>query len=174
MEIAKISPTSVKIKSKLGTFAIDPLDTKGTLEADAVLFLNRTLKQQDINVASPTVIINGPGEYEIKGVKFTGLGRGDTIAYTGKFDNVDTLIVKASSFNSTKELTRDCNILLVEADVVIDQSMVALTNASIVVLYGEKSTESVAALGKEATIAVNKMIMTKDKLPTDMQVVVVG
>ena len=174
MEIVKISPSSVKIKSKLGAFAIDPVDTKGTVEADAVLFLNRTLKQQDINVPTNTVIINGPGEYEIKGVKFTGLGRGDKIAYSGRFDNVDTLIVKASSFNSTKELARECNILLVEADEIVDQSLVALTNASVVVLYGEKAVDSVTKLGKEAIAEVNKMVMTKDKLPTDMQVVVIG
>ncbi len=174
MEVAKITTNSVRIKSKLGVFAIDPIDTKGTLEADAVLFLNRTLTQQDINAESSIVIINGPGEYEIKSVKFTGVGRGNLIAYFGKFDSIDTFVVKASTLNIAKEVSRECQIAIIEADVIVEQSAVAATNASIIIFYGDKSMESVAALGKSDIAPVNKFSISRDKLPTEVQVVVIG
>ncbi|MBI3887695.1 hypothetical protein HY310_01355 [Candidatus Microgenomates bacterium] len=73
MEIALLSPSSLRIKSKQATLCVDQSD-KATYDAD--LLVSKSFA--DVTPNDETVILSGPGEYEIGGSKITGL-RFDTM-----------------------------------------------------------------------------------------------
>jgi hypothetical protein len=173
MEIAKLSDTSVRIKGKVATLAIAPLGLKAKPAVDAALFLQHTFDMKNLTVEGETIIINGPGEYEIKSVKFVGKGKGEDLGYLARIEGMLVYMVKASSLVKSKELMEDCQVLLVDADVAVEENVVAASNAQVAVLFGAHAQEIAKQLGKE-NAPVGKYVTTKDKLPAETEVVVLG
>src|SRR5258706_6590981 len=124
MEIVKLSPTAIKLKTKQAIFVVNPSDTKGKLVADVVLLYDKN--QQNLPEFEDSVlIVDGPGDYEVKGVKFSGVGKPEQVYYFGKMDGVEVLITKSSIAQKAKENIKECNVAIIDADVAIEQSVVA-------------------------------------------------
>jgi hypothetical protein len=173
MEVSILGSRSVKIKSKVATFAVTPIGLKSKVVADAVLLFEKGVGTKDLSLENETLIINGPGEYEIKGVKLSGLGKAEIVAYTGRMDSIDLCIAKASMLSKGKDVLGEYNMVIIEEDVLVDQSVFASLNASVIIVYGEKAAEHVKGLGKEV-LPVSKYVITRDKLPGEMEVILLG
>lgn len=181
MEIALLAENTLRIKGKKSTLLFDVLDTT-KIEANAYLFLmkDHVKAKQD----KSALLIAGPGEYEVSGTKVSGFKTNSSLLYQLTIDGMSVLISSASAFSRMKDKVSEQNIVVLFADEMIDQA--ALTNAqpTLVVCYGDKAAEVSANLGKglnkktedaqtqpDATIKpTDKIVMTVEKLPTELQI----
>lgn len=171
MEIAVVSPSSIRIKGKQVSFVVDPTPTKAKQAADAVFITQgNTLESPDIEGVRLTM--SGAGEYEVGGVKITGVKSGETTSYFFTVDGITMLIAAASSLNG-KESLRDVAVAVIAADTLADQSALATVANAAAVFYGEQAAENVKALGKEVQ-PIAKYVTTKEKLPQEMEVVLLA
>jgi hypothetical protein len=167
MEISKL-PDGIKIKSKLATLGINPFNAKGVI--DSAILLDKIYNSNDID--GQPVIINGPGEYEIKGIKINGVGN-ETFGYTARIDGIQVSIIRASGLSKTKDIPEESQIVIIEADAIPDQKSIAALNARVIILYGANAQETTKNLGKEVS-PISKYIITKDKLPSEMEIIILG
>lgn len=185
MEIVLLSENALRIKGKKSTLLFDVLDTTKT-EANAYLFLMKDYLQakQDANA----LLIARPGEYEVSGTKISAFESKNNVLYQVTIDGMKVLLASTSAFTRMKDKVDEQNIVILFTDEMMDQS--ALTNAQpgIVLCYGDKAAEVSANLGKglnkkegdaeihpDATIKpTDKFVITPEKLPTELQVVLLG
>src|SRR5258708_7303992 len=170
MEITRVSEESIKIKGKQVSVLINPLPEKIKTGADIVVFFERTPKAFDpAAVEGLKLVVEGPGEYEVGGAKIIGERHGDMYYYLISLDGLELIVAKGSTLATLKEFLREAQMACVFADMLINQSMIAALNASVLLFYGEKAEENVRALGKEDVDAVSKYAITREKIPSEMQ-----
>lgn len=167
MEVALVSPETIRLKGKTAAFVVDPVAGKVKLSGDAVLLLKEHVSSVDVEGSRLTIA--GPGEYEISGVKITGVRTGDVTNYFLTLDSITILVGAASSLKG-KENLRDVDMVILLADSVVDQSALATIANKVAMFYGPQTQENATALGKTVE-PVNKYVVTKDKLPQEMEVV---
>lgn len=212
MEISYLGHSSFKIKGKNAVVVTDPYDSHMVglkfpkVEADIVTVSHQHADHNFVEVVEGTpVIISGPGEYEVKGVKIIGIisyhddvsgsKRGKNTIYRIRVDGVS--LVHAGDLghkldDRTLEMLDDVDILMVpvggfyslsasEASELISQ----LSPKIIIPMhynhpklnqkdFGQLSYVDafLKEMGKEVLLPVEKLSVTKDKLPAEPQVVV--
>ncbi len=173
MDIQSLGKNSLKIKIKKSTLAIDPETSIQKIDADAILLID---KQGDVSrINNSRVVISGEGEYEVAGLKIVGISTGEEPMFVLNSDNVNVLLTKASSLKeiSTEKLG-DYKIVVINADSEISESMVTAMEPNVVILYGEKAKEGAKVLGKEGAVISGKLSVSEDKLPEEMEVMLLG
>jgi hypothetical protein len=170
MDIQVLGSDTLKIKIKKATIAVDPKTSIQKFDADAILL---TGKEADVSrVNSYRVVINGAGEYEVSGLKIVGIAtNGEEPMFVLNSDNANILLSKASSLRRmSTEKVGDYKIVVINADAEISESIVTAMEPNIVILYGEKAREGAKALGKEGATSASKINISEDKLPEEMDV----
>lgn len=169
MDIYLFGQDSLKIKSKKATLAVDPKTAIQKFDADAILL---TGEDTDVNrITNYRLVISGPGEYEVSGLKIGGLGADGSLMYSLISDNVNALVVRASALKKVSaEKIGDYQIVVINADEDINESLVTAMEPNIVVVYGQKAVEAVKALGKGSAVASSKVSFAEDKLPEETEV----
>ena len=170
MEVALVSSTSIRLKGKVVSFVVDPVSAKSKVQADAIVLLQD--RATDALVEGSRLTMSGPGEYEISGVKITGIAGGESTSYFLTLDGVTVLLSKASTLKG-KESLRDVDVTVLLADEVADQAALTTVTSEVALFYGEKAAENAKALGKEPQV-MNKYVVTKDKLPAELEVVLLA
>lgn len=167
MEVSFVSPAAIRIKGKQASLVVDPFGGKTKFVADGVVLLQQPDENTDVEGSRLTIA--GPGEYEVGGIKVTGIGNTGNTCFYITIDAVQVLVAKVSSLTA-KENLRDVDMAILLSDGLIDQSILATVTNSVALFYGTQAAENVKALGKESS-PVQKYVTTKDKLPTEMEVV---
>lgn len=172
MDIANVIDNVIKIRSKNTSFVVDPVKTMAKVSADAILLLNNNMHVDTTRVLDQRIIISGQGEYEVGGVKVSGIKVLGGIVYSLFLESYLVVLGKVSDISRLQDRIPSCEIalLLVDHDL---KSIVAKLEPKIVVLYGEKKMEGARSLGKIGIEPVQKFT-TKGKLEEDMQVIVMG
>lgn len=174
MEMTLAANNILRVKGKQGAIVVDPsLLLTSKTQADAVLVLVSTKNLSLTRIEGYRVIISGPGEYEIGGMKISGERVNKQLLYELRFEGLTILLAKAGTIEAIKEKADQYHVLVLCADKAIDPSVVTALTPSVVALYGEKATELSRALGKEGK-SVEKYSVTNDKLPAEMEVVVLA
>lgn len=189
MDITHLGHSSFRIRGKIATVVTEPFVSEPTglkfpkhVEADVVTVSH--LNDAVTALEGSPFIVHGAGEYEIKGVGVVGIGKtsgGNTI-YRIEIDGVS--IVHLGGLNqllSASEVDEldgvDVLMVPVGGDKTIDASQaVQVINdiePTIVIpmQYGNLDV-FLKEIGKEGVLPVPKLTITKDKLPPEMQVVV--
>lgn len=170
MEVALLDKTSLRIKSKHTNFVVDPLGKLSKTPTDAVLILSDD--SVDLSkVMDYRVVIKSPGEYEVGGIKISAIDMDGSTVYGLTIDNVDILLAKTSSVTKVSEKLKEYQIAIFNVDSEINQTVVTALESRVVILYGEKATDAAKALGKEDAQVLQKFSAAEDKLPEEMQVV---
>ncbi len=167
MEITLLSKHTVRIKGKKTTLVLDP-DTQ--VDADAILTLNNNAISG--KVQPDQLIIQGAGEYEVGGIKISVYANGGEYLYDMTIDNTRVVAAQSQILQRMKEKLTDRDILLFHASEELNPALVTQLSPQAVVLYGEHSMVTAKALGKDAQPAVKKYQVTKEKLPVEMEVVI--
>lgn len=167
MEITLLSDTSLILRTKTAVFVVDP-GPKEKEEADASLFLSRTTQSSD----APGVVISGPGEYEVGGIKISGTLVGTSLYYVVKIGTLDILIARMSALAEIKEKAPQCKVLVVNIDSEPDQSAVSEVDPKMLVAYGEDQAFVAKLAGGIAKL--KKVSIKQDKLPQEMETVALG
>ena len=189
MDITFLGHSSFRVRGKIATVVTDPFESETAglkfpkhVEADVVTVSHHNDAATALE-GSPFVV-HGAGEYEVKGVGVVGIGTapgGNTI-YRIEIDGVS--IVHLGNLNhlpSAGEVDEldgvDILMVPVGGDNTLDASQaVQVINdiePTIVIpmLYGNLDV-FLKEIGKDGTVPVAKLTVTKDKLPAEMQVVV--
>lgn len=173
MDIQVFDGTSLKLKIKKTTFAVDPKKTIQKFDADAVLMMDKTSDQDRIN--NFRVVINEIGEYEVSGVKVSGLKAEEETMFVFNYDNSQTILVKSSMLDKvSSDKIGEYNIAIINVDTVLNPSIVTAMEPRVIILYGEKSVEGAKALGKEGSSKSSKISILENKLPEEIQVMLLG
>lgn len=172
MDIHIFGNDTLKIKSKKATLAIDPKPLVQKFDADAVLVIDKASDPSRVNESR--IILDGVGEYEVSGLKISGLKSKETM-YVLSSEGIDAIIAKASSLEKLSlDKVGEYKIVIINADSDLNQSIVTAMEPSVVVLYGEKKKELAKILGKENALQSLKITLMEDKLPAEMDVMLLG
>lgn len=169
MEIAILPHTSLKIKGKYALLGIDPQDNSPY--NGAILLGNLTGK---VNQPKETVVISGPGEYEIGGVKMTGMRNEEDVLYSMNIDGVEVLLGKVKTLEKMQHKLKEHNIVVVNCDNVTDSSFLTSLASNVVLFYGEKATELSQTFGRDNVKKMSKFSTVRDKLPAEVETVVLA
>lgn len=193
MEISYFGKTTVRIKGKNSAILIDPSEAVAKLEADVIALTSKTVS---IPKRENAVLIAGPGEYEVKGIHVVGVtqklsetdeSKDKITAYLINVDNLNVLHL--ATFTQTKlddeqlENFENVDVLLVPLgsknglESAAAAKLAAQLEVGLVVPFypdGNRDTFESAFLkdmGKGTPEPTKKLIMTRDKLPEEAQVV---
>ncbi|OGE31691.1 hypothetical protein A2631_00910 [Candidatus Daviesbacteria bacterium RIFCSPHIGHO2_01_FULL_44_29] len=211
MEIYYLGHACFKLKGKTSSIIIDPFNTETGLklpkdmQADACLIThNHSDHNNQAAVTGSPVVLNGPGEYEVKGVAVTGIAsyhdnvagaeRGANTIYNIYIDGLNIVHLGDLGQDALTEAQESeigiTDILLIPVGgtytITAKQasSIVAQLEPRIIIPmhYGVEGLkyplEGVASflkeMGVESLEPVSKLSITKDKLPDEPQVVVLS
>lgn len=184
MDISFLGLSCVRLKGRKTTLIIDPFTKESSgisfpkTEADAILF---TAKQSPITITSQVsgyrVVIDGPGDYEVGGVAILGVKVADVTTYSIKIDGLSILHLGALSENLTdSDLDKYPNIDILLVPMRKDAtSLVAKLEPKIVIpvlFNSETLIPFLAELGKESSKSQPKLSITRERLPSELEVVV--
>lgn len=170
MEINIVSENCLRIKGKRAALIVDPTKHLRTKVAgDGVLIFNAVSDHDEAKVEEQRLVIIGPGEYEIGGIKISGSKNAGSLMYQIGIDGLTIMLTNASSIEKAKEKLGGYDILLLHCDVMLDLAIVATLEPRVIVLYGEHAQKIQSA---DVSAKVAKFSATKDKLPEKMEVVV--
>lgn len=166
MEVALVSNNSIRLKGKQGTFIINP--SGKVAGANGVILLgNHAIASE--NYIDETVYIKGPGEYEIAGVKLSGLRNSLDTVFSIRMDNIEILVGRAESLEKDSSKLKEHNIVILYADTKVDPSFVTTLTTNVVMMYGEHAEETIKIFAKEAFKQETKYQTTAEKLSTEME-----
>ena len=177
MEITYFPKNCIKIKGKHSALVVDPIKSVKT-SAPAVVLLNTvkdtaSLLSSELEKESRVVIV-GPGEYEVSGLKITGSRyEGDETVYTVLIDNIEILLTKGSVLEKVHTKVKEHQIVICNANTMVSGSSILAVSPKLVILYGEKAKEVASQMGKTLK-PVNKLSVTGDKIPLEVEVVLLG
>jgi len=178
MDVAILGINALKIRSRNASFVVDPVKTISKVGADAILLLNNNTDTDTSRVLDQRIIICGLGEYEVGTVKISGITvsppdrqAGNGVVYSLLLDSIQVVLGKVSDISRLYDNTPSCQIAILKVDDDL-KSIAAKLEPKIIVLYGDKKIEGAKTLGKQGIQPVQKFTITRDKLPDEMQVVV--
>jgi L-ascorbate metabolism protein UlaG (beta-lactamase superfamily) len=173
MEITHLGNTSFRLKGKIATLITDPAVAKLPKHVMADIVTGSAGE-----VEGSPYVINGPGEYEIKGVGVIGRTIEKNTMYRIEIDGLS--IVHLGDVNrtlSTEEVDSldGVDILMIPVSGSATVPVINEIEPSIVIPMRYSRDELAAFLkeiGKEDVVPQPKLIVTRDKLPEQMQVVI--
>lgn len=169
MDISLLSKNSLRLKIKKTTLIIDPNSSIAKIEADAVIAISKDIDESRVNDAR--VLLNGAGEYEVNGLKISATGTNEDLLFSFSLDEIGIALVKASVLSKiSQDKIKDYEVVIVNADTDISQSVITSMEPRVIVLYGEKAMEAAKNLGKEDPVAVSKLSVSEDKLPEETEI----
>ncbi|MBI4084818.1 MAG: hypothetical protein HY431_02830 [Candidatus Levybacteria bacterium] len=168
MEIALLPKNGLKMKGKNATILVDASDK--TIVHSAVILLNENTEAK----RTETVFIQGPGEYEVGGIKIGGYRNNTFVAYSITVDTIDILLGTAEALENMQQKLKEHHILIVSTNSLIDSSFVTSLASNAVLFYGEKGSEVIKGFASEAVKKLAKYQVTKDKLPQEMETILLA
>lgn len=171
MDIQLISPDSILIKSKIFAIAVEST-TK--VIADVLFIMDPGVTTDTDKIENLRLVVRGPGEYEVGGVKMTAVTDGERLYYETRVEDMNVNVMESESIVKSSDKSKECDILILHAKGSVDDSHIAAMSPKVVVLYGPHSAEIAKTLGKDNVTPVAKHSLKKDKLPEEVEVVVLG
>lgn len=169
MEISVLPKSSLRIKGKHTTFAVDPQDKASYLVS---LLLDKSA--QELNLPDETVVIKGPGEYEMGGVKMTGTRSESGILYSLSVDGVDILIGRLPALDKMQHKLKEHNVVVALCNEQAPASFLTSLAANSILFYGDKAKEISQSFGVESVKQMTKYQTTRDKLPAEVETVLLA
>lgn len=167
MEIALLPKGSLRIKGKRASFVVDPQDK--TPHAAAIV-LTRPLDQ--LHLQPDAVVINGPGEYEIGGIKMNVSRELGDIIYNPNVDGVEILLGRLTSLEKMQHKLKEQHVVIANVDSITNVSFINSLASNVVIFYGEHASELIEPLGKGNVATTPKYSVTLDKLPQEVVTVI--
>ena len=203
MEITSLGFSAFRIKGKSAVIVVEPYEYAGTgmkfprTEADIVTLSSNMTKQDQLSAISGSpMIIDGPGEYEVKGVGIIGLvSEGQNVIYHFKIDNL--VIVYLGKLNQKledkqKEMLNGADILIIPVggyetlSAETAPAVISQIEPSIIIPSNYKTNNLskdlaeklqgvdlfLKQMGKEGIAPQSKLNITRDKLPVEPTIIV--
>ncbi len=174
MDVVVMGPQTLRIKGRSSATIINPVASTGKTEADSVLFLGNDPELSDSKVEGSRIKIKGQGEYEVGGIKFSTIQVDEKLVARIDVDSVRILVGDGVSIEKIQDKVENCDLVIVNADNEFNYSVLTAIEPKVLLVYGAKKNEVSKSIGKTNGISTNKFSTTADKLPTEMQYVLLG
>lgn len=167
MEIALLNEKSLRVKGKQGSVIINPFG-KAT-DANGFILFEASI---DEKIPEDKLVISGPGEYEFSGIKVSGIKLGSSVAYGIRVDRIEILIGRGDVIGKDYSKLHEYHIAVLRIDDVVDPSFVTSIASNVIIFYGIKAQESMKQLANDAYNTESKYVVTFDKLPQEIEKIV--
>jgi hypothetical protein len=167
MEIALLPKNAVKVKGKNSTLVINPVDS--TTPHQAALFTKEPERTIDGSIP-----ITGPGEYEIGGIKISGVRASTGTVYSITVDDLDIIIGDLSVLEKAQHKLKEHHVALILTEEEKDASFVTSLATNALLLYGDRAKDVIQKFAKEGMNEMSKYQVTKDKLPQEIQTILLS
>lgn len=167
MEVVLIAKNSIKLKGKNSTLIVDPVEY---IEVDAALAIQNSAHEL-IN-HNFDVIIFGPGEYEIGGVKINGLRGSEGLVLNTTIDSISITLGTIKAIEKLQSKLKESNILIINCNGEIDASFLTSITTNTIILYGEKVDVIGKSVAGDNILRAKKYANTIDKLPADIETII--
>lgn len=168
MDLTLLDKSAVKIRGKKTSLVIDPKDGTPKTPADAILLLEKV--GNTTRVEGFRLVVNDDGEYEVGGVKITGASSQNSgIFYGLNVDGTSVILAKTSTIEKLTDTASEAEVALLNVDSLLNEAIVASLEAKFIVLYGEKASEGLKALGKQDLTPSKKVTVGKEKISADSE-----
>jgi hypothetical protein len=174
MDITYLSDGALRIKGKNATLVINPTKNMPKTPAEGVIKLWDYPEFSVDKIEDQRIVIDGPGEYEVGGVKISASKVESKVVGKIDIDNVKILAGSGVSVEKIAEKAEGGGVIVVSADSPFNHDSLASMEPSVLIVYGDKSEEVAKSLGKTEITRVNKFSAAADKLPEEMQFVMLG
>lgn len=164
MEIALLPKSVLRVKGKTATFVVNP---QVAVAANAVLMFDPGAE----NDSEEAVVLNGAGEYEIGGVKITGLRNEKSVLYSMNIDGVEIVVGSIALLSAMQHKLKEHNVVVVNCDETTDASFLTSLAVNAVLFTGENATVVAQGFEKEKLQTSNKYSASLGKLPAEMETV---
>lgn len=174
MDVAILNKNTLRVKGKTASLVIDPTPSLGKTEADAILLLGDSADQVTGKVEGARITIKGPGEYEVGGIKVSAIQVGNDLVASLDVDGVKLLVGKGSTIEEIHDKIEECQIAVINSEGEFNHSFLTSLEPNALLIYGVGKEEVVKSLGKTDAAKASKFSTTSEKLPTEMEVVLLG
>lgn len=170
MEISYLGQSSFRLKGKNAVVVTDPYAFTKRVAADVVTVSGEATVSK---IDGTPYVIHGAGEYEVRGIGVIGFSTGNNTMYRIEIDGVSVVHLGnlARSLTTTEIDELDGVDILLIATGAHAVTMVNEIEPSIVIPIGDTAA-FLKEIGKEGIIAQPKLTVSKDKLPEQLEVVV--
>lgn len=161
MEIKSIRDSTLLLKGKTASLILDPQTISIGEEVEG-------------EIKSSRLVISGPGEYEVKGVKILGVAAGERTNYEIKIDGLKLAIIHGKITEKYEEVFSDLDVLLLSlpVDGPSPQELVLKLEPKIVVVYKtEDPTKFLKDIGREGVLPSSRLVVKKDSIPAELEAV---
>ncbi len=166
MEIVLLPENGLKIKGKQATLLVNADDL--SIAHHVAVYFRRTPPKK---IPEESVVITGPGEYEIGGIKISGIKTKDGPVFSVTVDGVDILLGALSVVEKIQNKLKQHAVVLIHSALEVDATFLNSLSNNVVILYGEKAKEVLQKFAKEGVNETGKYQVTKDKLPQELETV---
>lgn len=170
MDITSLPKNGLKIKSKRALIAIDSIDKSASYNGSILIDAKLIASQPSADY----VFLQGPGEYEVGGIKIAGTKSGTeegATVYSLDVDGISVLVGDIADVGRIQQKLKEYDIAILKIDSVVDSSFATGLASSAILFYGDKASEVVESLTKETVKKTSKYTTTHDKLPSEMETV---
>ena len=169
MEIALLPKSAIRLKGKHASIIIDPQEKA---VCNAVILLRRS--QVDAKIQEESLIIKGPGDYEVGKIKIKGTRNEQEMLYSMNIDGVELLVGEIQILDKMQHKLKEYNIVLVHCGVILSSAFLTSLASNIVVFYGEKAAEVSQTFGKDNLKTMPKFASTLEKLPQELETILLS
>lgn len=173
MDVALLSPDSIRVKGKNSTIIVNPSAKISKTEADGIINLDKT-DFSDEKIEGSRITVKGPGEYEVGGVKISAVTTNSALVSRIDVDSVKVIIGNGEALEKIQDRIEGCDLLVVNADKKFNYSALASLEPKVLLVYGELKEEVSKSMGKTSVEKLNKFSATADKLPSEPQFISLG
>lgn len=170
MDLSLVGKQTILIKTKNASLIFDPDSSMSKTEADSIL---SSYDEADTSkIENSRILINGAGDYEVGGIKISGIRTEEGIFYTIKLKDMDLLLGRMSILEKAKGKIPQSKVLVFNLDSEVDESVISETEATSIIAYSEKE-ELLSKFAKDKE-RVKKVSLKEDKLPQETTITVLG
>ncbi len=174
MDVTILNEKTIKIKGKNASVVINPTSSTPKTDADAIIQLKESADFSDSKIEGSRISIKGPGEYEISGVKISTVRVNDDQIVRIDLDNVKVLVGNGASIEKIQDKIEESQVVVIDSTNEFNHSVLTSLEPSVLLVYGSRKTEVAKSLGKDEAVIASKYSTTSDKLPAEMEVVLLG
>lgn len=169
MDISLLGSGSLKISGKNITAVSDPSD--GKVKADVVI-----LTQPNPNFKADAMVVDGPGEYEVKGTMITGAPAEESTVYAIRVDGVAVGVAGQITGLNDKQIEAlgQIDVLALDAtDASVASKIVSQLEPKYVIPLGKDAAAFLKEVGSNPEPTA-KLKLNAKEMPLETTVVVLG
>ena len=174
MDVTLLNENTLKIKGKNASIIVNPSTFISKTEADAIILLKSDLSFNADKIEGSRIIIKGPGEYEISGIKISTTKVEEDQVARIDVDNVKVLVGNGLAIEKIHDKIEESQVVVINSDEEFNHSILTSLEPNVILIYGAKKTEVAKSLGKDGAISASKYSIASDKLPAEMEVILLG